>query len=42
MRTGRKPTAETEGAQIRDTMLVYGAPTLEEAEIQEVIDTMGK
>jgi len=40
MRTRRKPTPATEGAQIRDTMLVFGAPTLGEAEIQEVVDTL--
>ena len=34
MRTQRKPS------RVRDTMLVFGAPTLEEPEIQEVLETL--
>jgi dTDP-4-amino-4,6-dideoxygalactose transaminase len=33
-------TQKKKAAQIRDTMLVFGAPTLQEAEIQEVIATL--
>ena len=38
MRTRRKPAQV--GDTVRDTMLVFGAPTLAEAEIQEVVEAL--
>ena len=40
MRTPNKETTEAKGAAIRDSMLVFGAPTILEDEIQEVLATL--